>query len=440
MKWILQSRGGWTFGVVWAGQLVSNLGSSMTQFGLAIWVYEATGSATQLALIVLAARLPMLLVSPFVGALVDRWDRRTAMILADSGAAIGTLVTAILFMTGSLEIWHLYLTLSFSGLFQAFQFPAYSAATTLLVPKERYSNASGLVQLAGSVGAVAAPPIAAAVVVALGPGILFIADFATFLFAVTTLAFVRFPRVAVKAGAGRGVRALLSEARAGLDFVLARRALLMLLLSFVVVNFAFAFQGVLMIPLLLTLTTAETAGMVVSAGAMALVVGSLALSFFGGPRSRIAGVFAPIGAMGVAMLLMGATSVVWIVAAGLVIMMGTHPVAGGSSQAIWQSKVPPELQGRVFAVRQVSAIAASPIAFLLAGMLADRVFEPLMSDPAGPLAAVFGSGAGRGIGLMFLLSGVMVIVMAAGALRHPRLRRLDDDLPDIELAASGAIA
>ena len=106
----------------------------MTSFGLAIWVFTETGSATQLALIVIAARVPMLLISPFAGALVDRWDRRKAMMLADAGAAFGTFVTMLLVVTGTFEIWHLYVTLSISGLFQAFQFPAYSAAVTPVEP------------------------------------------------------------------------------------------------------------------------------------------------------------------------------------------------------------------------------------------------------------------------------------------------------------------
>ena len=118
---LYRAPGGRVFGVVWLGQLGSNLGSTTTSFGLAIWVYQQTGSAMQLALIVLASRLPMLFVSPFVGALVDRWDRRWAMILSDGGAALGTFVTMVLLITGNLEIWHLYLTLSLSGLFQAFR-------------------------------------------------------------------------------------------------------------------------------------------------------------------------------------------------------------------------------------------------------------------------------------------------------------------------------
>ncbi len=432
LKALLAGPGGRIFGIVWLGQLVSNLGSAMTSFGLGIWVYLETGSATQLALIVLAARLPMLLVSPFAGALIDRWDRRWAMILADTGAAVGTLATMLLLLTGVLETWHLYVTLSFSGFFQAFQFPAYGAATTLLVPKEHYARASGLVQLAGSIGRVAAPTVAAGVVVWSGLSLLFVFDFMTFAFAVGTLLLVRFPAAAPVERRGRGVRGLMLEAKEGLDFVLERRGLFILMMSFVVVNFAFAFQGVLLIPLLLSLTTEQTAGVIVSIGALGLVVGSLGLSVWGGPRDRIAGVYLPILAMGVGLMLMGLRPSVGLVVTGILLLHLTHPVAGGSSQSIWQSKVPPNLQGRVFAVRQVSAIAAAPIAFLLAGTLADRVFEPAMAEAGGAIGTVFGSGPGRGIGVMFFLAGAFVVLTVVVAWKNRRIRAIETEVPDLE--------
>jgi MFS family permease len=417
--------------VVWSGQLVSNLGSSMTSFGLAIWVFDKTGSVLQLSLIVMAAQAPALLVSPFAGALVDRWDRRKAMLLADTGAAVGTLVTIILILTGSLETWHLYVTLSFSGLFSAFQYPAYSAAVTLMIPKEHYARASGLVQLAGGIGRVAAPAIAAAVVVTSGLGPIFIVDFATYLFAVATLAFVAFPKAPPGTRRGTGIRGLALEAKEGLEFVLARRALLVLLLSFLMVNFAFAFQSVLMVPLLLSLTSEQMAGFVVSIGAVAIVTGSLLLSVWGGPVNRVAGVYVPIAAMGVGLIAIGIRPVLGIVIAGSILMHGTHPVAGGSSQSIWQSKVPPELQGRVFAIRQVTAIAATPIAYLLAGTLADGLLEPLMTDAPGLMAAIFGTGAGRGIGVLFVATGVLAIITVIAAIRHPRIRDLEIEIPDV---------
>ncbi len=434
MRSFFQTEGAKTFSVVWFGQLTSLLGSSMTRFGLAIWVYQETGSATQLALIVMASRVPMLLVSPFVGALVDRWDRRTAMLVSDTGAAVGTLATMLLVITGSLEIWHLYVTLSFSGLFAAFQFPAYSAAVTLLVPKEHYARASGMVQLAGSVGGVVAPILAATVVVTAGLGPLFIADVASYLVAVATLLVVRFPGVEPSERRGRGITGLLEEAAEGLSFITARRGLLILLLSFLMVNFAFAFQGVLTIPLLLNLTSEQTAGLIVSLGAGGVAVGSLTLTAWGGPENKVLGVYLPIMAMGVGLVMMGLRPSVWLVAAGLLLMLGTHPIAGGSSQAIWQAKVPPQLQGRVFAIRQISAISASPIAFLSAGVLADRVFEPMFATDGSLLTGIFGSGPGRGIGFLFACTGIVAIAITTWALRHPRIRRLDHEVPDADHA------
>ena len=435
MKDFFRTPGGRIFGVVWIGQLVSNLGSAMTSFGLGIWVYQETGSATRLALIVLAARLPMLLVSPFAGALVDRWDRRWAMILADTGAAVGTLAIVLLLAAGNLETWHLYLALSFSGAFAAFQFPAYGAATTLLVGKEHYARASGLLQLAGSIGRVAAPTVAAGVVVWFGLTPLFVFDFVTFLVAVGTLLLVRFPAAEPSERKGRGVRGLLLEAKEGLDFVLERRALFILMMSFVVVNFAFAFQGVLLIPLLLNLTTEQMAGFIVSIGAAGIVAGSLGVSVWGGPKDRIAGVYLPILAMGVGLILIGLRPGVGLVIAGILLLHLTHPVAGASSQSIWQSKVPPNLQGRVFAIRQVSAISAAPIAFLLAGTLADNVFEPAMAEAGGVVGTVFGSGPGRGIGVMFVLAGVFVLLTVLVAWNHSRIRNLEMEVPDLEPVA-----
>ena len=127
------------FTVVWFGQLISFLGTSMTQFALTIWAWEKTGVATTLALVGFSFVLPYILASPFAGALVDRWDRKLVMMLSDIASGISTLAVLLLFLTGRLEVWHLYITSAFSGAFQAFQFPAFSAAVTLMLDKEQYA-------------------------------------------------------------------------------------------------------------------------------------------------------------------------------------------------------------------------------------------------------------------------------------------------------------
>jgi len=422
-----------TFLTVWAGQLVSNLGSSLSRWALGFWVFVETGSTTQLGLVIMAARLPSLLISPFAGALVDRWSRRSAMILSDAGAAIGTLAIAILVATNNLEIWHLYVALSISSAFGAFQFPAYSAATTLLMPKEHHGRAAGLVQLAGSAGAVLGPFLGAAFLVSAGLATVFVADLVSFAIAVATLSVVRFPEPEKLHAPVRGLRGLLAEARAGLDYVIARRGLLGLMLTFAAVNLAITFHSILVFPLLLGFTTETSAGAIISIGALGMVVGSTVMSFRGGPNRRVRGLMISLAIAGAGLMIAGWRPTAVSVTTGIFIVLVAVPIAAGISQAIWQSKIPPDLQGRVFSLRLMMAMAATPFAYVLAGTLADRVFEPLLAPSgllAGSLGSLIGTGPGRGVGALFIVLGIAIVGIVATAIRNDRIRNLEVEVPD----------
>jgi len=423
-----------TFLVVWFGQLVSNAGSNLTSFALGFWVYGETGSATRLALVIVAARTPMLLISPFAGTLVDRWSRRRAMIVADAGAALGTLATALLLATGRLEIWHLYLTLGFAGVFGAFQAPAYTAATTLLVPKRHFGRAAGLVQLAGSVGLVLGPTLGAALLVFAGLTTIFIIDLITFLIAVLTLLVVRFPEPAPAThGPDRSWPALWSETKEGLGFVTSHPGLLGLLTASSLSKFAIGFHSVLIYPLLLGFASATTAGAVISTGAFGMVLGSVAMSAWGGPRRRVAGALGALMIAGAGYGLAGLRPSVGLAAGGLFVLLVSLPIADGTARAIWQTKVPPLLQGRVFALQAMLGLAATPLAYLLAGPLADAVFEPLLAAGgpfAGTVGRLTGTGPGRGVGLLFVVLGLFTTLVAAAALLFGRVRRLESEIPD----------
>ncbi|MDJ0664378.1 MAG: MFS transporter [Acidimicrobiia bacterium] len=421
------------FLVVWAGQFVSLVGTSLTGFALAIWVYQETGSATKLSFVLLASQLPQILFTPIAGALVDRWDRRRAMIIADTGAGAGTLVIALLLLTDNLELWHLYPALAFSGIFQAFQWPAYTAATTLLVPKEHYGRAAGMVQMAEAVGQVIAPAVAGVVLAFWGLQAVILIDVVSFVVAVLTLLAVRFPQPIQSEAGAASKGTLLSEAWFGWTYIRQRPALLALLAYFSSVNLVFGFVGVLIFPLILGFADEVAMGNAFTIAALGMVAGSVVMSAWGGPKKRIYGVLGADLVLGAAMIAWGSRpSLVPVVLGGLAAFF-VIPIANGSSQAIWQAKVEPDVQGRVFAARRVLAQIAGPVAILMAGPLADSVFEPLL-QPGGALAvsvgSVIGVGPGRGIALLFIILGVLSIIFTIIAYLYPRLRNLEDEIPD----------
>jgi MFS family permease len=421
------------FFLIWFGQLISLLGSGLTGFALGVWVYQRTGSATALTLIAFFGMLPMIIFSPLAGALVDRWDRRWALILSETGAALTPLVLILLVAMGYFAVWPIYVIVAISGCFRAFQFPAFSAATTQLVPKEQFGRASGLTQLAQGLAQLLSPVLAGVLLLGLGVGGIYLIDLITFAFSIATLLIVRIPRPEATSAGAEGRGSLWHEMTYGWRYLLARPGLLALLLFFASSNFLMAIVVVLATPLLLSFTTPIVLGTVLSVAGSGILVGSVLMSIWGGPKHRIYGVLGSILLSGVAIIVAGlAPSAVLIGAAAFFFTLGL-PIIAGSSQAIWQSKVAPDVQGRVFATRGMIATVAMPLAYLVSGPLADYVFNPLLA-PNGPLSGsvgrIIGVGPGRGIGLMFIVLGLLSIVSVIVGYLYPHLRLVEEELPD----------
>ena len=421
-----------TFLTVWVGQLVSITGTTLTGFGLQVWVYLETGSVTRLALVSLAFALPSVLLSPIAGALVDRWDRRLTMLGADLLAGVATLVIAVLYFTGRLEIWHLYLLAGAGALGNAFQAPAWMAAIPLLVPKKHLGRANGLVQVNEAVALVAAPAIAGAMLATVGLGAVLLTDVATFVVAVATLAVVRFPPTPKGEHAATG--SIRADVVAGWRYLRERGGLLWLLVIYAGVNFVLAFVDTLLIPLVVSFASETAAGGVLSAAGVGMLAGSLLMSTWGGPRRRrVAWIMGGIAVGGLCVIITGLRASLPLITVGAILLMLGTPVVNTASQVIWQLKVAPEMQGRVFSLRRMVSQAAFPLGILLSGPLADGVFEPLLA-PGGALAGsvgrVIGTGAGRGIGFMFILAGLGTMLMAGAGWLHPRVHRIEEEIPD----------
>lgn len=422
-----------SFLFIWFGQLISLTGSGLTGFALGVWVFQQTGSVTQFALIALFSTLPGIIFSPFAGALVDRWDRRIAMIVSDAGAALCTTAIALLLFSGGLQIWHLYLLLSISSTFSAFQWPAYSAATTLLVPKEQLGRASGMVQVAEAVAGIGSPVIAGTLMGMMPVYTIMFIDVSTFLFALLTLILIRVPRPEVSAENLTARGSLWREAVYGWNYITARPGLLGLLLFFASTNFTGSIVQVLFTPLVLSFSSPATLGLIMTIGGVGMLAGSLLMSIWGGPKRRIFGILGFSLLQAVVLFAAGFPPNVVILSAAVFVFLFTGPLISGCSQAIWQTKTAPDVQGRVFSVRRMIAWSSLPLAYILAGPLADRVFEPLMAADgalAGSVGRILGVGPGRGIGLLFILLGSLSLLMTAIISMYRRTRRVEIEIPD----------
>jgi MFS family permease len=423
-----------TFLIIWTGQFVSLIGSTLTQFALGVWVYLETGSVTPLSLVVLFSTIPHLVLAPFAGALVDRWDRRTAMILSDSGAAVCTGVIALLLVMDNLEIWHMYIISLISASFSTFQWPAYSAATTLLVPKKHLARAAGMVQTAQSVSAILSPAIAGVLILTIEIWGVLCIDMGTFLFALFTLAFIRIPRPESTAAKSSRKTSLFEEVIYGLRYIRARPGLIMLLLFFAGINLFYSSVNVLFVPMILTFSSAVVLGSLESIGGIGMLTGGILLSVWGGPQKKISGVLGGGFVGGIAMLLMGIRQNIALIGVASFLSFFTLPIINGCSQAIWQVKTAPDVQGRVFSVRRAIAWSTAPISYLLVGPLADVLFEPALiinGTLAGTVGKIVGVGPGRGIGLMLVLMGVCIMIISLGFLLYRPLRNVEEALPDM---------
>lgn len=418
------------FLLMWSGQVVSLIGSGLTSFAIGVWVFQETGNITLFTLIAASAAVPGILLSPFAGVLVDRFDRKWMLILSDTGAALSSLALLVLFASDRLEMWHIYALAGLSAAFNTLQFPAFSAAITLLIPKRHFGRSSGMMQFGFSGARVLAPLLAGALVATISIPSIIAIDLATFAVAVVLLLFVRIPAVA-----SQGPRpAFWRQVVYGWRYITDRPGLVGLLLYFAFLNLVIPMAMVLTTPLVLSFTDAADLGMVLSLGSAGMVVGSLVMTAWGGPKRRMLGILGAAPIVSVGMILAGAQAFVPLVAAGLFITFFASPLINGSSQAIWQSKVEPAVQGRVFATRRMMAQITAPLAFFAAGPLAERVFVPLL-EPGGALADTFvgatlGVGPGRGLGLMLICLGLIFATVTLLAVAWPRMRRLEETIPD----------
>ncbi|MEU0569104.1 amino acid adenylation domain-containing protein [Nonomuraea sp. NPDC005983] len=413
------------FVAVASGQLVSITGSALTEFAIPIWIYLATGSLAQFALLAVVGLVPGMLAAPLAGAVVDRSDRRTVMLAGDY-AALGTqLLLGVLLWTHNLQTWHIYPLLALLSVALTFQRLAYGSAVPQLVPKRYLGHANGVVQMAGGMTQLLVPLAAVGLMAVIGLEGILVLDVASYVFAIAVTSLVRFPA----AMAWRRKEPVLAEMAAGFRYSWGDLGFRRMLLFFAVLNVFLSPLFLLISPLVLSFATLPDVGRISFLSGLGVLLGGLAMTVWGGPaRSRMRAVLWCTLALAAFCLVTGVRADLVTIGIGAFGMSLWLTLLNGVYATIVQVKVPQRFHGRVFALNTLIAWSTLPLGFGLVAPYGAAVFDPLLA-PDGPLAptvgALIGTGAGRGVGLMYLLFAVAMTVLALVALRS-RLSSLVD--------------
>lgn len=428
------------FYALFAGQLVSTIGSGMTRFGLSVWVLVETGDTAAYTTLLFFAVFPAGIGSFFAGPLIDRWDRRRVMITANVVASLSTLGIALLYFTGALAAGHLYMALAINGVANAFISPSLQSSTPLLVPKEKLNRASGLNQLIRSVEMILAPGLAGFVVGSFGLGAIFVIDFLTFGASILALLLSNIPQPTRTTDA-RARTSFWRDLAFGFQYIRQRPPFIYLLALFAITMFLLPGVGYsLVTPLVLSFETEEVLGLVLAAYGVGSILGGILLAVWSGKHRRMHGILAAMAVAGLAAILIGLSENAWIIAAGLFVTGISFVFMVGLNRVILQIKSAPDVQGRIFSLQMAIGVTAQAAGILTAGPLSSNVFEPMLME-GGPLAqsvgAVIGAGAGRGIAFLFMVLGLLELLIVLVSSLMPRVRLLEDELPDYEIEGDG---
>ena len=400
------------FMILWSTQSLSQLGSAVTSFALTLWLYEKTGSALGTAALRICTYAPYVLMSIFAGALSDRFDKKKTMLICDLTAALTTAAVFVLYRTGSLRVWHLYMINAVSGLMNTVQQPASEVAYTMLVPKEYYQKTSGLQSLSRSLITVGSPLIAAAVYGLGGLPAAILMDLGTFAAAFLALAFlIRIPEIP---GKNENEGNVLQLAKEGLAFLKENPMILYVILFLSGVNFvASAFDAVLPALILPNPRGGNAVlGFVTSCSGIAMIAGSLLVTVLPNPKDRVKVIYRTMLfslATENYLLAFSRNPVFWCV--GQIVGWILVPVMAANQNVIMRNTVPPRLQGRVYACRNTLQFFTIPIGLVFGGFMVDEVCEPLMENAGSFLRFLFGTGKGSGAALMMFVLGILGTLM-----------------------------
>jgi len=349
----------------------------MTYVAIGIRVFNDTGNSTPLMLASFFASLPLMVAGSLAGVLADRWPRKMVLILSDAGQAVGTLLLLFSFLSGRFVLWHLYALSFLQGLLGMLQRPAMDASVTMLVPEGHRDRANAIRQITGPAAGMVAPVIAGAVYGAVGVSGVIAIDLATFFVAIAVVVLVHIPQPPPTAEGQARRGSILGELWVGLGFLWQRKVLLGLMCYAALLNFLMSGPMNLSTPYILTLTGSEALlGVLLGVLNLGIVVGGVVMGIWGGTRPRIHGIMLGLLFRAAWMVVYGVARTPPVLGLSLFFVFFTTALVDASFMSILQQKVPPDMQGRVFALLTQMMYIANPLSLLLTGPLVDRILEP----------------------------------------------------------------
>jgi MFS family permease len=418
-----------SFLILWAGQSVSSLGSEMTKYALIVWAYTQLGTVSSITWLAVCSYLPSIVFCFAAGALADKWDKKKVMLISDLIAALGTMTVLFLYATESLQLWHLYIVNIIISFMHAFQNPASYVAVSLLAPKDQYTRVSGLQAFSNSLVTIVTPALATTILSFLDLKAVFIIDLVSFVIAFSTLfLFIKIPNINYVDKKEK----FIESCGQGIKFLKENKALWRIILFFSFINLLASISGNSIMPALILARTDNNKmilGMVSSAIGVGTLIGSILVTIMKPAEHKTKVIFLSCAISFLLCDILWATgriAPIWIFAA----FSGNLPLPFLSANltTIMRTKVPIEMQGRVFAARDTFQFITIPIGLALGGMLADYIFEPFMLA-ASPIQHIFsllvGTGKGSGMAVIFLITGTIGFIVSMISLKSSIYKELD---------------
>jgi MFS family permease len=422
------------FFILWQGLLISVIGSGFTSFALGVMVYQKTGLATFYGILALMAFLPGVLIKPVAGYLADHYNRRNIILLSELGSGLGILFIALMIWTKHFEFWQVYLGVGFSSLCNGISVPASQAAVAQLVPKSFYGQASGMMQGLVAAQFMISPILASILMVKIGIHLVLLIDVVSFLYVVVSMLFIRIPAPEKTAEGNLAEGKILAQFGIVFKFLRERPGLLMLHVIAFMCNFFAGFFMVLIGPLILSFTTPQELALAETISSIGMIISSILVAVLGAPRRLVKGLFLSMFIMGICFGLIGVRANFYVIVVPCFIFLLNLPIVGTCVETINRKKVVQDMQGRIFALGGMLSQIGMTLSYSIAGPIADKFFEPLFAKGGllvGSIGKIIGTGRGRGMGLIFIITGIMLAAIAVIGYSLKRIKRLETELPDV---------